>query len=267
MILVNGVQTDTVFVNDRGLMYGDGVFRTLLMQRGLPLWWDDHYDKLNADCAALKIACPAKEVFWQALQVISINEPECVVKIIVTRGQGARGYVVDASMQPTYVVSTSQIPHHPENYRKTGVKVRLCDLRLSTQPLLAGIKHLNRLENVLARMEWDDASIAEGVLLDERGNVICGTMTNLVLVKDGALIVPDLALCGVAGVTRHRIMAWAIAQQIPVSVQTVSISLLMDADEVMLCNSVIGVWQVAEFNGRNWAAGNMTKTIRHALHD
>lgn len=267
MIFVNGIQGDSVFVNDRGFMYGDGVFRTMLMQRGQPLWWDDHYDKLNGDCAALKITCPAKEAFWQALQLIGIHEPECVVKIIVTRGQGARGYLVDTSVQPTYVVSTSPRSLHPENYRKTGVKVRLCDLRLADQPLLAGIKHLNRLENVLARMEWDDSSIAEGLMLDESGHVISGTMTNLVLVKDGGLIVPDLRLCGVAGVTRQRIVTWAAEQQIPVSVQPVPLPLLMDADEALLCNSVIGVWQIAEFQGRVWPTGKLTQTIRYALHD
>lgn len=267
MILINGMQGDSVLASDRGLMYGDGVFRTMLMQRGQPLWWDSHYIKLNADCAALKITCPSKEVLRQELQLVGTSEPECVVKIIVSRGRGERGYLADPAVQPTRVVSTSPLPRPPESYRQSGVKVRLCDLRLSCQPLLAGIKHLNRLENVLARMEWDDLGIAEGLLQDEREHVISGTMSNLILVKDGGLITPDLSLCGVDGVTRQRIMTWAAEQKVPVSVQSVSLPLLMDADEAMLCNSVIGVWQIAEFQDRTWATGNLTKKIRHALHD
>ena len=267
MILINGIQGSSIPVSDRGLMYGDGVFRTLVMQGGQPLWWEAHYNKLNADCVALKIMCPSQAVLQQEIQQAGINEPDCVVKIVITRGQGARGYLVDRAAQPTRIVSTYPLPCYPAGYCQAGVKVRLCDLRLAGQPLLAGIKHLNRLENVLARMEWDDPDIAEGLLLDESGHVISGTMSNLVLVKEGALIVADVGMCGVAGVTRQRIMAWATAQKMPVSVQSVSLPLLMHADEAMLCNSVIGVWQIIEFKYKKWATGNLTPKIRHALRD
>ncbi len=267
MILINGVEDDSISISDRGLVYGDGVFRTMLMQQGQPLWWDSHFSKLQKDCAGLKLACPAKETLHQELLKVGANELECVVKITITRGRGARGYVVDPVVQPTRIVSTSSLPSYPDSYRQVGVKVRLCDLRLSLQPRLAGIKHLNRLENVLARMEWDDASIAEGVLQDEHGNVVSGTMSNLILVKDGILIFPDLSLCGVNGVTRQRIMHWANGQQLAVKVQAVSMTLLMDADEIMLCNSVIGIWQVIEFQERIWPTGSVIQAIRHALHD
>lgn len=267
MILINGMQAGSIPVSDRGLLYGDGVFRTMLMRRGQPLWWDAHYVKLNADCAALKIVCPSEAALWQELRLVGVSEPDCVVKIIITRGQGARGYMVDSAVQPTRVISTSALPRHPESHQQAGVKVRLCELRLSSQPLLAGIKHLNRLENVMARMEWDDTNIAEGMLLDESGYVISGTMSNLILVKDGGLITPDLRLCGVAGVARQRIMAWAAEKKISVSVQSVSLPLLIDADEAMLSNSVIGIWQITEFQGKSWSMGNMTPRIRHALYD
>jgi len=267
MILVNGVQTDCVAASDRGLMYGDGVFRTMVMCGGQPVSWDRHFLKLSADCAALRIPCIPKEIFDRELETLGASHPDCVIKIVVTRGEGTRGYSVTSALQPTRILSTSPMPTYPDAYREVGVKVRLCDLRLSYQPQLAGIKHLNRLENVLARIEWDNPDIPEGLLLDEHGIVISGTMSNLVLFKGETLVTPDLSRCGVAGVTRQRIMSMVAEWGFQVKVQPISLQVLMEADEVLMCNSVIGVWQIVEFQEKAWPAGNLVHRIRAALHD
>ena len=267
MNLVNGVESDAISVHDRGLAYGDGVFRTFTLRGGQPLCWRRHYAKLTADCAVLRIVCPAADVLERDLAAIATRRPDCVVKIIVTRGSGLRGYAIPEAAAPARIVSTSPLPDYPQRCYDQGVRVHLCRLRLAAQPALAGVKHLNRLENVLARSEWNDPGIAEGLLCDADDNVIGGTMTNLFLVKDGALVTPDLTRCGVAGVTREMVIEQAQANRLKTRIAAVSIDELLAADELFLVNSVIGVWQIAALDRKTWSAGPLTAQVRRWIGD
>lgn len=262
MNLVNGLESDAISVRDRGLMYGDGVFRTFLLRGGKPLQWPRQYAKLAADCGALRIACPAADVLERDLAAVAMHIPDGVVRITITRGSGERGYAIPAAASPARVVSVSPLPDYPQHHYERGVRVHLCRLRLAAQPALAGIKHLNRIENVLARAEWSDPDIAEGLLCDADDNVIGGTMSNVFLVSDGELVTPDLARCGVAGVQRERVIELARINNVPVRVTNVGIDELLAADELFLVNSVIGVWQIAACGRRSWSPGTMTAQIR-----
>lgn len=266
MILINGAPAEAISVHDRGLMYGDGVFRTLLVRRGSPLDWERHYRKLTADCAALALACPSREILALELERLAQACSESVAKIVVTRGPGGRGYFPGAAATPTRIVMIAPRPAYPEAYRRQGVRIRLCQMRLAIQPRLAGIKHLNRLENVLARAEWSDPDTAEGLMLDWEGNVVEGTMTNLFLVAEGKLITPDLSRCGVAGVQRERVLEYAQTHGFPTRVAQVSMKSLLEADEVFLTNSLIGLWPVAEFQDVRWSVGPITERIQAGLY-
>ena len=127
--------------------------------------------------------------------------------------------------------------------------MHLCNLRLAHQPQLAGVKHLNRLENVLAAAECLTDGIAEGLLLDTADNLIAGTRSNLFLIKNGTLYTPDLSLCGVAGLQRERVMNWATQHDVECKITNLKIEDLLAADEVFLVNSVIGLWPVREIAG------------------
>lgn len=267
MIRVNGKAVDAIHVLDRGLMYGDGVFRTMLVRDGMPLHWRRQYLKLQADCGSLGILCPSETALADEVAEVTHQERDCVLKIVVTRGEGKRGYAVSTDTPPTRVLVTSPIPSYPDHYYAAGVRVHLCALHLSLQPRFAGIKHLNRLENVLARREWDDPGVAEGLLQDPVGNVIEGTMTNLFMVRGGVLWTPDLSQCGVAGVQRDRIMEAAGVLGIPVRIEAFSLAELREAEEVLLCNSVLGVWQVSELPGKTWQPGIMTGALRRVLQN
>lgn len=262
MNLVNGVASDTISVHDRGLAYGDGVFRTFMLRAGAPLQWPRQYAKLAADCEALRIACPPADVLARDLAAVAMRLPDCVVKIVITRGSGERGYAQPAAATPVRVVSASPFPHYPQRHYDRGVRVQLCRIRLAAQPALAGIKHLNRLENVLARAEWSDPGIAEGLLRDADDNVICGTMSNIFLIRNSELVTPDLACCGVAGVQRERVLELARSNNIPARIANVSLGELLAADEAFLINSVIGVWQIAALGEKSWSPGPMTRQIR-----
>jgi len=164
-------------------------------------------------------------------------------------------------------VTATALPHHPEAFSRSGIKVHLCRIRLASQPRLAGVKHLNRLENVLARAEWSDPSFAEGLLLDEAGHAISGTMANLFIVEGGSLLTPGLSHCGVAGVTRDRIMEAAAGQGMDCREDALTWQRLLDAQEVLLVNSVTGAWQVRECANRRWEPGGFTIRVREWLDE
>ncbi len=267
MILVNGAATDSVAAIDRGLAYGDGVFRTLLSRRGRPLAWTRQYRKLAHDCAALEIACPSEETLGGEIAKAVDAAREEVVKIIVTRGSGARGYAPPQPSSPTRIVMTGPVAEYPEDFCRSGVEVRVCRTRLASQARLAGVKHLNRLENVLARAEWTDAAIPEGLVMDDNGHIAGGTMTNLFLVEEGSLTTPVLARCGVAGVTRERVMECAVKRGIACREKPVTQQRLLDAAEAFLVNSVIGVWAIKACAGRRWGRGDWAGRVREWLDE
>lgn len=267
MILVNGAVSNSLAAIDRGLAYGDGVFRTLIVRAGQPRAWHQHFQKLEHDCSALAIPCPSKTQLAAELGLLTEREPDCAAKIVITRGAGQRGYAPLQSAQPTRIVMSFPPPMYREEFAQSGVKARLCALRLGFQPALAGIKHLNRLENVLARSEWDDSDVAEGLLLDGEGNAIGGTMSNLFIVENGALATPDLSRCGVAGVTRERVFAHAAEHGIVCRVEPISFDRVLRADEVFVVNSLIGLWQIRELERKAWVPGLLAARVRRWLDE
>jgi 4-amino-4-deoxychorismate lyase len=264
MIRVNGQAMDCVSAQDRGLAYGDGVFRTLRTEAGQPLWWADHYAKLAADCAALMLDCPGEATLLaEVLQVAGRGQG--VVKIVLTRGMGARGYALPAESAPTCIVIASALPQHARNAE--DIQARWCQLRLARQPRLAGIKHLNRLENVLARAEWNDPAILEGLLCDDSGAVVSGVMSNVLWVKDDALFTPDLGQCGVSGVARKRVLRAAARLGIRTHSGRFLPDELLAADEVMICNSLLGVRRLARLENKTWSPAGWTSTLKTALYE
>jgi len=264
-MLVNGKHSNLISIRDRGLLYGDGVFRTLRAVGGIALHWSLHYQKLQYDCAALGIDCPESGMLTGELDDLLKLYPESVLKVIVTRGEGTRGYTPPILIKPTHVWDVSLLPDYPEDREQYGIKARLCQLRLSHQPLLAGIKHLNRLENVLAAKEWDDADIVEGLLMDTAGCVIEATRSNLFVVTQGKLITPDLSRCGVAGVQRDRVIAWAKRHNMTLQVRDVSLTEVLRADELFIVNSIIGIWPLRELEDSRWIDFPITKRISQDL--
>ncbi len=269
--LINGRFDAAITPFDRGFAYGDGVFRTMPCISGIPHCWYHHYAKLESDCNALSIVCPQQDILFDDIQKLC-REPgwqhECVIKIVITRGESGRGYALPPLAQPNRVVIASPAPEFPENNFSEGITLYLCQTRLSSQPRLAGIKHLNRLENVLARMEWTDNHIADGLLLDEKGNVIECTTSNLFARIGDDLVTPDLTQCGVAGVTRSRVLQLGPVLGCAIKMRPIRLSELMDADEVVVCNSIFGAWQVRRLVSHTWPLGALAARLReHLKHD
>lgn len=264
MIRVNGQTTDSVSAWDRGLAYGDGVFRTLRTQAGQPVWWEDHYAKLAADGSALMLDCPDQaELRAEVCQVAEAGQG--IVKIVLTRGAGARGYALPTEPATTCIVLGSTLPQHAQAF--DDIQARWCALKLARQPRLAGIKHLNRLENVLARAEWDDPALVEGLLCDDSGAVIGGVMSNVFWVKGGELFTPDLSQCGVAGVARMRLLRAAARLGMVTHTDRFLPADILAADEVMICNSVMGMRRLARLDDKTWSPAGWTTTLNNALYE
>lgn len=262
--LVNGGENAGLAADDRGLGYGDGVFRTMRMHAARAIDWPRQYAKLAHDCAALGLTCPEVALWQLDLAKIAARCRECVLKLIVTRGAG-RGYGAVSGAEPTRLSLAFDLPNHPPELEQSGVRIRVCTLRLSRQPRLAGIKHLNRLENVLARSEWDDPAISEGLLFDDRDELVGGTMSNVFLLIGGHLSTPDLAGAGVAGVQRARIIEAAARLNIVVKIGRVSRDDLASADAILLCNSVFGIWGVRQLEDRFFQPHPLIPQLRAEL--
>ena len=268
--LINGDFNQAISPLDRGFAYGDGIFRTMVMRGGLPVNWPLHYQKLVADCAAIGRVCPSAELLMSDfLQLFSIEDIDSkkqeVAKIMITRGEGERGYKPPAVTTPTRVIIRSAMPQYAKESYAGGVQLHVCNTRLSSQVKLAGVKHLNRLENILARMEWRDEGVFDGVLLDQQGNVIECTMSNIFARFDKVLVTPDLSECGVAGITRQRICDVSSALNLTAEVAPLSLSRMLQADELIICNSLYGVFQVSKIGDTTWGQQALAKTFRNLL--
>ncbi|GAA5784325.1 aminodeoxychorismate lyase [Chitiniphilus shinanonensis] len=257
---VNGQPADEIGLNDRGFQFGDGVFRTLRCEGGGLRLWARQYAKLARDCAALGIVAPDEATLLDDIAALEPND--AAVKIVVTRGDSPRGYGVPADCAPNRVVQVAPLPPRPP---AEGVRVRWCEMRAGWQPRLAGIKHLNRLENVLARAEWQDAALFEGLLLDRDGHVLEGTMSNVLALSGRVLFTPRLDGGGVAGVMREAMLDLAPQLGIAVRETPMTPAALLAADRLWLCNSLIGLVAVRELAGQHWGAHALDAGVAAAL--
>ena len=244
MMLINGVPAEQIAATDRGLHFGDGLFETIAVRHGQLLLWRRHWRRLVDGCVRLGLPVPDENDMLAEARAVCAGRERAVVKIIVTRGAGDRGYRMPGVVAPNRVVLATAWPVHPASHATAGVVVRVCSMRLGRNRLLAGIKHLNRLEQVLARAEWSDESVAEGLLLDDSDHVIEATAANVFFVHGTLLVTPSVVQCGIAGVIRELILERAARLGFAVRVGAVTLADVWKADEIFLTNSVIGVWPV-----------------------
>ncbi len=263
-VLVNGAEAAAVTALDRGLHYGDGLFETLGCIAGRPRFLPLHLKRLAAGCARLRLPAPDLALLARELEALAAPCERAIVKLILTRGAAlARGYAFAGPEQPTRI--TLRYPWPVPAEEAAGVRVRIGELALSENPATAGIKHLNRLEQVLARAEWSDPSIAEALLFSRSGALVSGTMSNVFLVRQGSLCTPRLDLCGVAGVMRQVVLD-AAAESALRSEECVLLRADLDAaEEIFLTNALTGIRPVGELAGRALAVGSLTRRLQTAI--
>jgi 4-amino-4-deoxychorismate lyase len=262
--LVNG-QPNGIDPADRGLAYGDGLFETMAAHDADLRWLDLHLDRLEDGCRKLQIPPLPRAVLEREIRAHCPRAGSAVVKLIVTRGSGARGYAPSDDSAPTRVLSLGPWPNFPARHYRHGIAVHVLRMRLGENPLLAGLKHLNRLEQVLAQLELRGHAVEQGLLLDTSGLVVGGTNSNLFAVLGAKLVTPTLQRCGIKGVMRRVVLETARALGIDAEERDLTLEQTLAADEVFVTNALFGIWPVATIDSRRFAVGAVTQRLMARL--
>lgn len=257
LTLINGQRDAAWPVFDRGLQFGDGLFETMLCRDGAAVHFEQHWQRLQRGCQRLGILCPDIAGTVRAA-IAEHGGARAVSKLIVTRGSSRRGYQAPQPDCPNWTLTVAEAP--PVADHSAGVALHLCATRLPADPLLAGVKHLNRLHQVLARREWDQ-QFHDGLLCDHGGAVIEGCAHNLFIVERGRLATPDLSHGGVDGIMRQQVLAWCRAQGLAATVERLPQQRVLAADEVFLTNALNGVVPVRAIGGATFRPGPVTAAI------
>lgn len=246
MILINGKFTPNIPTTDRGLQYGDGVWETILIKQGKLILQPEHLDRLQFGLNRLSINLNIGHLYDE-IELIRQQATNHILKIIITRGSGGRGYNPAGCDESTRILSLHPVPEFPESYTTLGINLILCKTRLAHNPQLAGFKHLNRLEQVMARGEFIEP-YQEGLLMDYADDIIEGTMSNIFIIKDNHLTTPALDYCGIRGVMQAEVIRQLNDDGYAVDVRSnITVQDIQNADGLFMTNSVIGVWPVSTF--------------------
>lgn len=257
---LNGQRRSDIAIDSRGLQYGDGVFETIAVRGGKPRLWLLHVDRLERACERLGLDIPDADELLQLIE--SHDEQYGIAKVIVAARGGDRGYA-RATGEADLMVRVYGATSLPRDDYENGVEVMICDTTLASGSATAGLKTLDRLEQVLARNEVINKDCFEGLTRDSDGRLICGTMSNLFAVKDDTIITPDLSRCGVEGVMRRQIIETLTADQRDIEVT--DIASLDDVQEVFLSNSQFGVLPVRSCGDNHWGVGRVTRDVAKCL--
>jgi 4-amino-4-deoxychorismate lyase len=231
----------------RAIAYGDGLFETMRVHRGAVPWWDAHWERLSRGAQRLRLSLPAQAQVREEAAALFDDAGDGVLKLLVSRGGAGRGYAPALDAGPVWMLSRHALPASVPTAKGAGLVLHWCGTRLAPQPLLAGIKHCNRLEQVLARMECVDAGADEGLVRDHEGMVVSATAANVFVSRGGRWSTPPIDRCGVAGVCRSRLIPVLDALEARLSKEDVE-----GADAVFLCNAVRGILAVAQLGACTW---------------
>ena len=261
IVLINGAQQSKISIFNRNIQFGDGLFETCVIENKKILFWVNHFARLNKGCEQLKISRVDESVWLsdvkKALSLCSYDR--CVVKLILSRGESLRGYGFKDDIKPVRAVIVSELQKVTFN---KSFCLEYCQSGYASNPKLAGIKHCNRLEQVLARAGLKSD---EGIMLDENHNVISVTQGNIYAIHGNTLITPKLDKCGVEGTRRDVILDLAKLLGIKVKVDTLSVKELGQANEVFISNSIIGIQSISQIGDISFSENLITKKIKDAF--
>ncbi len=261
IVLINGAKQSKISIFNRNSQFGDGLFETCLVENKKILFWINHFARLNRGCKQLKISKVDESVWLSDVKkALSLcNYDRCVVKLILSRGESQRGYGFKDDIKPVRAVIISELQ---KATLSNSFSLEYCQSGYDSNPKLAGIKHCNRLEQVLAR---SDLKSDEGIMMDENRNVISVTQGNIYAIHGNTLITPKLDKCGVEGTRRAVILDLAKLLGIKVKVDTLSVKELGQSDEVFISNSIIGIQSISQIGEISFGESPITKKIKDAF--
>jgi 4-amino-4-deoxychorismate lyase len=260
---VDGRAADSVPIDDRGLQYGDGVFETMLVRDGQPRFFEAHLARLRLGCTRLGIPFNAMADLRSDVANAVVRAPTlAMLKIIVTRGSATqRGYGPRGDTAPRRIVSLWPASAPRADFA-SGIQLQIARTRLAENPALAGIKHLNRLENVMAASELNGSASFDALMLDGGGNVVCGAMSNVFVIRGDVVSTPLIDRCGVAGVVRSIVLRECAVLEIGLRQERLTLADVLSADEVFITNARIGVVPVRRVGEHSFGMNPQTILLR-----
>lgn len=265
-VLIDGRSGDRLSILDRALHYGDGLFETIRLAAGYPCQWQRHMDRLILGAERLGIDMPDTALLAAEAAEVTWGQREGILKLILSRGEGGRGYAPPVPAAPRRLFLTYPLPSTQGRDWRQGVVARYCQTPVSVNPVLAGIKHLNRLDSVLARAEWSDPAIAEGLMFESTGALVGGTMTNVFLWDGRCLMTPPVDRGGIAGTVRGLTLELAARLGIDCLVTRLDRAALDQARGLFLTNSIVGVWPLRELGGRRFDPAQLPWNLLDRLY-
>jgi 4-amino-4-deoxychorismate lyase len=262
MLWIDGHPVAAAEPLDRGLEFGDGLFETMAVVSGRVRLLDRHLQRLARGCEQLRLPAPDLQALREQIHVAAATPDTGVVIVVMTRGEGGVGYAIPRHSRPRVYVVTSPARRAAIRPGFDGARVVCLPTPIAASPRLAGLKHLNRLEQVLMREDVTQQGVDEGLVADTEGRLISGAMTNVFLVIDGVLVTPTLDHCGIEGVMRGAIVDHLAQRGTPVVMREVALSECAKASELFLTNALLGVWPVLELDGRPLAIGPWARQLQ-----
>lgn len=257
MFLINGTEQQYLAVNDRATQFGDGCFTTARIIDGQIQFASAHLRRLQLACERLFIPFTDWQLLAQEMASLSQGRKDGVVKAIITRGAGGRGYSAANCVTPTRIVSVAAKPAHYARWQQEGVTLALSEIRLGRNPALAGIKHLNRLEQVLIRAGLEQTTADEALVLDSDGWVIECCAANIFWRQGNNVYTPRLDQAGVDGIMRQYCLRQLASSSFDVVEVNARQDALEQADEVIICNALMPVVPVRQWAEQHWAARDL----------
>ncbi|EOW6846781.1 aminodeoxychorismate lyase [Cronobacter sakazakii] len=254
MLLINGIEQDCLSATDRAVQFGDGCFTTARVRDGVVHLLEAHLARLHEGCERLMIPVPDIDTLRNEMRQAAQGQGSAVVKVIISRGAGKRGYSIAGCDAPTRIVSRGGYPDFYSEWRERGVSLAISPVRLGRNPNLAGIKHLNRLEQVLIRTHLEQTSADEALVLDSEGWVTECCAANLFWRKGKAVFTPRLDQAGVDGLMRRHIIGLLNQSVWRLSEINAPASALEEADEVFICNALMPLVPVRSIDGHAYAS-------------
>jgi 4-amino-4-deoxychorismate lyase len=269
---VNSQFHNSVSVFDRGLSFGDGLFETMRVSGAQIPLLHYHLERLFSGARRLRINVNQDEVKTDIESALSLikDQKETIwrLKYIVTRGESNSGYTPNPRGVPTRIM---QMHIYDAGFsrllQQQGIKTCTCQWRLSEQPLLAGIKHLNRLDQVMAKQECSDRDSYEGLMLDQNGRYVEGTMSNVFAVTtDGKVITPRMDHAGVEGVMRKLVID-ELCKNNHIECYEADINRMDEFSEVFVTNALMGIVPVVAVDQISFEIGPVTRRLQQILTD
>lgn len=265
-VWINGERHHRLDPLDRGLAYGDGLFATMRIAEGKIAFLSEHLERLSQGAKRLGMPWSASSQLILQLEELAAVETCGCIKLLLSRGCGGRGYAAPEPCDVTEVVSVHDFPRHYKHWQQVGIAITTSPIKLSTQPRLAGIKHLNRLEQVLIKSEPIVEGYDDWLVLDAKNNVVESSMANLFFVNGTQIVTPSMSLSGVAGMMREQIIYALIDSGFALEARPITHSSLSQFQHAFMTNSLLGLIDINKIDDLDYARASFTETLRRNLH-